>query len=54
MLGNQGIAQILELITELLTASIGKNTKYKRKNTDSKIIDIANTETWKRRSLDVE
>jgi len=54
ILDNQGIAQICELITELLTTFIGKNTKYKRKNTDSKIINIANCKTCKKRFLDVE
>jgi len=39
--GNQGITRLFEHITELLTASIGKNTIYQRTNTDSKIIDIA-------------
>jgi len=54
ILGNQGIAWILELITELLTAWIGKNQKYKRKNMDSKIINITNCKTCKRSLLDVE
>ena len=54
ILGNQGIAQILELITEILTPCIGKITKSERKNTDSKIIDIANCKTCTRRLLDVE
>jgi len=50
-LGIQGIAQIYELITELLTAIIGKNTTYKRKNMDSKIMDMANCNTPKKRLL---
>jgi len=45
ILGNQGITQKFEHITELLTALVGKNTKDKMKNTDSKIIDIANCKT---------
>ena len=43
-----------ELITELLTTFIGKNTTYKRKNTDSKIIDMANCKTCKKRLLAAE
>jgi len=46
--------QIYELITELLTAFIGKNTTYKRRNTDSKIIDIANCKTCKKILLAVD
>jgi len=52
--GNQGIAQIFEYITELLTSLIGKITIYQRKNTDSKIIDIANFKTCKNKLLAVE
>jgi len=52
--GNQGIACIIVLITELLTALIGKNPVYQRKNTDSKIFDIANCKTWKNLLLVVE
>jgi len=54
ILDNQDIARIFELITELLTIFIGKNTKCTRKNTDAKIIDIANCKTSKKRLLDVE
>jgi len=54
ILGDQGIVLILELITELLTAFIGKNAKHKRKDTDSKIINIANWKTCKKRFLHVE
>jgi hypothetical protein len=50
----KGIAQILQLITELLTAFIGSDTKYNRINADSKIIDIANWKTYDKISLDVE
>jgi hypothetical protein len=39
---------ILELLTELLTTFIGKNIKYKKKNMDSKIINIANCKTCKK------
>jgi len=44
---NQGIVWIREHITELLPALIGKNTIYQRKNTDSKLIDIASHKTSK-------
>jgi len=47
----QGIARILKLITELLTSLIGKNTLYQRKNTEFKIIDIANCKTSKYKLL---
>jgi len=53
-LGNQGFAQINELITELLTAFIAKNSMYNRKNRDSKIINIADCKTCKKRLLAVE
>jgi len=54
ILGNQGFTQINELITELLTAIIVKNTTYNRKNTDSKIINVADCTIWKKRLLAVE
>jgi len=50
--GSQGIARIIEYITELLTAVIGKYTIYKRINTDSKIIDLAHCKTCKKTLLD--
>jgi len=53
-LGILRIAQILELITELLTALLLKNTKQTWKNTDSKIINIAMCKTCKKSLLDVE
>jgi hypothetical protein len=37
----QGVMRINELITELLTTFIAKNTTYNRKITDSKLIKIA-------------
>jgi len=49
ILGNQGIAWILEHITEVLTPMLGKNTIYQTKNPDSKIIDLANCKTSKKR-----
>jgi len=54
IMGNQGFTWMNQLITELLTAFIAKNTKYKRKNTDSKIINIADCEMCKNRLLAVE
>jgi len=44
---NQGIVQIFACITVLLTALLGKNTIYRRWNTDTKLIDIANSSTSK-------
>jgi len=45
---------ILNLSTDLLIFLIGKNTKYKRNNTDSKIIDIPKFPTSIKRLLDIE
>jgi len=53
-LGNQGIAWILELIKQLLTAFIGKKATYKKKHMDYERIDIANSKTCKITLLDVE
>jgi hypothetical protein len=53
-LGNQGCAQINELITKLLTSFIAKNTTYNRKNTVSNIINIAVIKKCKKRLLAVE
>ena len=52
--GMHGITQIYVFITELLIRFIGKKTIYYRKNTDSKIIDIANCQTCKNKLLAVE
>jgi len=54
ILGNQGCVLISELITELLTAFIANNTTYKRKNRYSKIINVADYKTCKKRLLAVE
>jgi len=54
ILGNQGFSWINELITELLTAFIDKNTTYDRKNTDSNIINVADCKTWKKWLLAVK
>jgi len=48
ILGNQGITQISELITDLSTALIGKNEEYSRRTLDSRINDIANCKTCKK------
>ena len=54
ILGNQGFVRINEHITELLTASIAKNTTYNRKNIYSKIINVADCKTCKQRLLAVD
>ena len=54
MLGSQGFARINELITELLTAFLSKNTKNDRKNPDSEIIIIADCRTCRKWLLAVE
>jgi len=54
ILGNQGFTGINELITELLTAFIVKNTTHNMKNTDSKIINVADFKTCKKRLLAVK
>lgn len=40
ILGYHGIAQKYDFITELLAPVIGKVSKYFRKDTDSKLVDI--------------
>jgi len=50
-LGNLGFALINELITELLTAFIAKNTTYNRKHKYSKKINVAECKTCKKRLL---
>jgi len=54
IVGYQGIARILELMTKLLTGLIGQSTTYKRNNPGSNIIDIAIRKTCIKRWLDVE
>jgi len=54
ILGDQGIARIFQLRTELLTAWIGKNANHTRRHMHSRIIDIANCKTCKKWLLDVE
>jgi len=53
ILGNQGFMRMNKLRTKLLTAFIVKNTRYNRKNTDSKIINVADFKTCKNRLLAV-
>ena len=54
ILDNLGFALINELITELLTAFIAKNTTYNRKNMYSNIINVTDCKTCKKRLLAVE
>ena len=54
ILGNQGLACIIERITELLTAFNAKHTMYHRKNMDLKIINVADCKICKERLLAVE
>jgi len=54
ILGDQDFALINELITELLTAFIAKNTTYNRENMSSKKSNVADCKTCKKRSLAVE
>ena len=46
--------RIKKLITELLTTSIAKNATYNRKNTYTKIINVTDHKTCKKRLLAVE
>jgi len=48
---NQGIARIFVCKTVLLTASLGKNTIYRRWNIDTNLINIANCSTSQNTSL---
>ena len=50
----QGFTPINELITELLTTFIGRNTMYNSKNTDSKLIKIASCRACRHVLLVVE
>jgi hypothetical protein len=53
-LGNHGFLRIGAPITEQLTASIAKNAKDRRQNTYSKIFNVADCKTSKKRSLAVK
>jgi hypothetical protein len=54
VLGNQGFLRIDAPITELLTTSLAKNAMGRRQNTYSQIINIADCNTSKKRSLAVK
>jgi len=54
VLGTQGIAWMFTQITGLVTSLIVNNTIYQRKKIDSKLIDIANSKTFKNILLVVE
>jgi hypothetical protein len=54
ILGNQGFLRIGAPITELLTTSLAKNAMGRRQNTYSKIINVADCKTSKKRSLAVK
>jgi len=51
---SHGFTQINELITELLSTFIVKNTMYNRKNMDSKLIEIASSRACRHLSFVVE
>jgi len=53
ILGNEGIAQIYEIITEQWTALVLLNTQHKRKNIDSKITNVATCKVIKKVFLHV-
>jgi len=54
ILGNQGFLRIGAPITKLLTTSLAKNAMGRRQNTYSKIINVADCKTSKKRSLAVK
>jgi len=54
ILGNRGFTWMNQLITELSTALIAKNTTYNRKHRDSKIINVAVCKTCRNILLAVE
>ena len=54
ILGNQGFLRIGAPITELLTTCLAKNATGRRQNTYSKIINVADCKTSKKRSLAVK
>jgi len=54
ILGNQGFTRMNQLITKQLTALTAKNAMYNGKNTDSKIINVIDCKTCKRRFLAVK
>jgi hypothetical protein len=52
--GNQGFLRIGAPITKLLTTSLAKNAMCRRQNTYSKIINVSDCKTSKKRSLTVK
>jgi len=52
-LGNQGIRQIYEFLTEVLTAVVLLNTRHKRQSIDSKITEVVICKVIKKEFLDV-
>jgi len=54
ILGNPGIAQIQELITELLTAFLTRIRTFKWRNTDSKVLDITHCKKCNKKLLSAE
>ena len=54
ILGNEGFVRMDALITELLTASMAKYATYRRQNTYSKIINVADCKTSKKILLAAE
>jgi len=54
ILGNQGFLRIGAPITEQLTTSLAKNATGRRQNTYSRIINVADCKTSKKRSLAVK
>jgi hypothetical protein len=54
ILGNEGFAQIHELITVLFTVFIATHSIYNRKNMNCQILNITESQTFKQRLLAVE
>jgi len=54
ILGNQGFLRIGAPMTELLTTSLAKNATGRRQNTYSKIINVADCKSSKKRALAVK
>jgi hypothetical protein len=54
ILGNQGFLRIGAPTTKLTTTSLAKNATGRRQHTDSKIINVADSKTSKKRSVAVK
>jgi len=54
ILGNQGFVRMNAVITELLTTCMAKYAMYRRQNTYSKIINVVDSKTSKKRLLAAE